>query len=117
MCELVFFSQKDGDFVELVKSENNFIKTGKIDGKDVNLNEFDVGRETVRRNRNINREETMNVMVQDFTVNKPHNACLHWDSKQLKNQMGIVEECEAILVTGAPHHIEGKLFYTNCVIN
>ena len=45
----------------------------------------------------------------EFKKNKPVRAALHWDGKLIKDVTGSPRENEAILVSGSPHYIEGKL--------
>ena len=47
--------------------------------------------------------------MDEFKDNKPSHLNLHWDGKQISNYLGEKEEYEAILVSGTPGYIEGKL--------
>ena len=47
--------------------------------------------------------------MQEFQGNKPKYPALHWDGAMIKDVTGSLQENEAILVSGAPNHIEGKL--------
>ena len=44
-----------------------------------------------------------------FKSTKPQHSALHWDSKFLTDSVGQGWEAEAILVSGAPNWVEGKL--------
>ena len=47
--------------------------------------------------------------MKDFQDNKPDHAALHWDSKLVDDAHGTKLESLAVLVSGAPSYIEGKL--------
>ena len=47
--------------------------------------------------------------MEDFNLNKPRYAALHWDGAMFKDVTGTLQEHESILVSGAPHYIEGKI--------
>ena len=40
---------------------------------------------------------------------KPKLAALHWDGAMFMDITGILQEHESILVSGAPHYMEGKI--------
>ena len=45
----------------------------------------------------------------EFKRSKPEHCNIHWDRKQLTSCLGVVDECEAIMVSGSSSYIEGKL--------
>ena len=47
--------------------------------------------------------------IEGFKQNKPRNAALHWDGKLIPDVTGEPQENEAILVSGAPNYLEGKI--------
>ena len=51
----------------------------------------------------------MQQVMLEFQDKKPKFAALHWDGKLMKDVTGTLQEQESILVSGAPHYIEGKL--------
>ena len=51
----------------------------------------------------------MEQAITEFEQKKPDKAALHWDGKLMKDVTGTLQEQESILVSGAPHFIEGKL--------
>ena len=45
----------------------------------------------------------------EFETLKPTLAAVHWDGKMIKALTGNSQENQAILVSGEPHFLEGKL--------
>ena len=60
---------------------------------------------SLEMHRNIVATQSM----QEFQENKPKHPALHWDGALVKDITGCLQENESILVSGAPHYIEGKL--------
>ena len=85
------------------------IKASTINGQQADLNEFTCSTSTLRRTRNDNRGVLFQMSMDEFSDNKPKNLNLHWDGSQVSNMLGEKDEYEAILVSGAPAYIEGKL--------
>ena len=85
------------------------MKTGMIDGKPVDLEAFVTSTSTIKRKRDENRGILMNMVMEEFSLNKPEHINLHWDSKLIESISGELKEYEAILASGAPEYIEGKL--------
>ena len=48
-------------------------------------------------------------VMEEFQRNMPERSALHWDGKLIKDATGFLQENEAILVSGAPHYLEGKI--------
>ena len=88
---------------------SSLMKGSTMEGKQVDLNEFTCSTSTLRRSRNNNRSILFELAKEEFSENKPTNLNLHWDGKQISNFMGEKDEYEAILVSGAPKYMEGKL--------
>ena len=88
---------------------SSIIKTGTINNNEVDLNEFTCSVNTIARSRNRNRGVLFQLAQEEFSDKKPEHCNLHWDGKQLTSYLGGVNECEAILVSGSPSFIEGKL--------
>ena len=88
---------------------SSLLRSGKIDGKQVDLNQFSISRPTLERKRINNRTVLMMQEMQDFEKNKPEYAGLHWDGKLMLDITGELQEHEAILVSGSPHYLEGKI--------
>ena len=87
----------------------NIMKTGTIDGKEVDLDEFSCSYTTIWTSRNRNRGILFQLAQEEFQENKPKHSNLHWDGKKIVSFLGDEMECEAILVSGSPHYCEGKL--------
>ena len=85
------------------------IRASTINGLQADLNEFSCSTSTMRRDRNNNRSFLFQLSMDEFKENKPQYLNLHWDGKQVSNMLGEKDEYEAILVSGAPEYIEGKL--------
>ena len=88
---------------------SSILKCGKIDGKQVDLNQFSLSRASLEKKRIHNRSVLMEQEMMDFDTNKPVHANLHWDGALMKDVTGKLQENEAILVSGAPHYLEGKI--------
>ena len=88
---------------------STIIKSGKIQGKEADLSQFILSRKTLERKRASNRSVMMQQVMVEFQEKKPKFAALHWDGKLMKDITGTLKEQESIIVSGAPHYIEGKL--------
>ena len=88
---------------------SSILKTGKIGGKSADLSQFSLSRSSLERKRVSNRSIAMEEAMKEFSRNKPDLAALHWDGKLVKDCTGTLRENEAILVSGAPHYLEGKI--------
>ena len=80
-----------------------------VDGKNLDLNEITISRNSINRTRNIHREEISNAAKDQFKKNKPPLAALHWDGKLMKDIMNEEHETLAILISGSPDYKEGKI--------
>ena len=96
---------------------SSILKTGKIDGKVADLSNFSISRATLDRKRASNRTVIMEQAMEEFSRNKPVRAALHWDGKLVQDTTGILRENEAILVSGAPHYLEGKLLAVSLLVD
>ena len=96
---------------------SSILKCGKIDGKTVDLSEFTLSRPTLERKRAHNRSVNMEMVMDEFQRNMPKRSNLHWDGKLMKDAAGILQEMEAILVSGAPHYLEGKILCVSKLVN
>jgi hypothetical protein len=85
------------------------VKTSVVDGQRADLNQFVVSKRTLDRQRDSNREVAAVAAMNHFKATKPQHSALHWDSKFLTDNTGVGWEAEAILVSGAPNWVEGKL--------
>ena len=85
------------------------VKTSVVDGQRADLNQFVVSKRTLDRQRDSNRELAAVATMNHFKSTKPQHSALHWDSKFLTDSVGQGWEAEAILVSGAPNWVEGKL--------
>ena len=74
-----------------------------------NLNDFTLSKDTIKFQRNKKREVITKTVKIEFEAKKPLFACIHWDGKLIDNVMGTKDEKLAVLVSGAPHFIEGKV--------
>ena len=88
---------------------SSILRTGKVDGKQVDLSQFTLSRPSLERKRVHNRSVLMEQEIEDFKVKMPQYAALHWDGKLIKDVTGSLQEHEAILVSGSPHYLEGKI--------
>ena len=73
------------------------------------LLDFNLSTNTLRRNRDSGREILAKQAIEQFKVNQPEHLVLHWDSKLIDDAHGTKKERLAILVSGSPSYIEGKL--------
>ena len=73
------------------------------------MDDFSLSVSELNRNRDRNHNTTAENIFKEFKETKPKFACLHWDSKMVDNVMGGRDDRLAVLVTGYPHHLEGKL--------
>ena len=46
--------------------------------------------------------------LDEFKRSNPEHCNIHWDGKQITSCLGVVDECEAIMVSGSSSYIEGK---------
>ena len=88
---------------------SSILKTARKDGKQVDLNEFVLSRDTIGRRREENRDKISELAKKEFQDNMPARLSLHWDGKLLADLTGDLREMEAILVCGSPEYLEGKL--------
>ena len=63
----------------------------------------------INRSRNVHREEISNAAKDQFKMNKPPLAALHWDGKLMKDFVNQEHETLAILISGSPDYKEGKI--------
>ena len=87
---------------------SSVLKTAKKDGQQVDLNEFVLSRDTIRRRRQENRDTISKQAKQEFLDNMPARMSLHWNGKMLQDLSGELKEMEAIIVCGG-NYPEGKL--------
>ena len=87
---------------------SSILKTGKIEGQQVDLSEFSLSRTGLENKRAHNRTALMEKEMEDFSNNKPVWAAIHFDGKLIKDVTGKEQENLAILVSGAPRYLEGK---------
>ena len=88
---------------------SSILKTAKKDGKQVDLNEFVLSKNTIGRRREENRDKISELAKKEFQENMPARLSLHWDGKLLADLSGDLKEMEAIIVCGSPEYLEGKL--------
>ena len=88
---------------------SSILKTGKIDGQQLDLSQFSLSRPGLERKRIHNRTVIMEQEMEDFAKNKPDWSAIHFDGKLIQNITGTKQENLAILVSGAPHYLEGKI--------
>ena len=85
------------------------LKAGSIGGKPVDLNEFVLSAESIRLKRAWQREVICRVAAAEFKRTMPRWLAVHWDSKMMSDISNELREVLAILVSGAPDYVEGKL--------
>ena len=88
---------------------SSIVKTGTVNNNQADLNEFTCSPMTIVRSRNKNRGVLLELAMEELNENKPKHCNIHWDGKQLTSYLGEVMECEAVMVSGSPSYIEGKL--------
>jgi hypothetical protein len=88
---------------------SSILISGKIDGKDADLSSFSLSRTGLERKRVHNRTVLKEQAIEEFNLNKPKIAALLWDGAMFKDITGILQEYESVLVSGAPHYMEGKI--------
>ena len=96
---------------------SSVLKSGKVDGKEVDLSQFKISKKTLQRKRVSNRTVNMEKEIEDFAKNKPKYAAAHWDGKLMKDVTGSLQEHESILVSGSPHYTEGKLLSVSKLVD
>ena len=69
------------------------------------------------RKRASNGSVMMEQAMEEFKQKKPAMAALHWDGKLIKDVTGTLRENEAILVSGSPNYVEGKLLAVSVLEN
>jgi hypothetical protein len=87
------------------------LKTGKVEGKPLDLNEFSMSITTIKSLRKKNRSILAEAAMTEFEKKKPDHLSVHWDSKQMKTYLGELKEWLSILGAGADDYVEGKLFH------
>ena len=89
------------------------LQTGKVVGENgeenVDLDKFTFSYGSLKRAGAKNRKVTADAIFKQFLLKKPAAAVLHWDGKLMDNFLGTKDEKLAILASGAPDYIEGKL--------
>ena len=73
------------------------------------LRDFNISRRKVHTERDECRKVLATEAIKLFIASKPEHAAVHWDSKLIDDALGTKKERLAILVSGAPNYIEGKL--------
>ena len=63
---------------------SSLMKTGKVEGKEIDLNNFTLSQSSIERTRNINREKLVDIAKKEFGERKPKHGALHWDGKMMK---------------------------------
>ena len=89
------------------------LKSAQKDGVGLDLSEVTLGESSIRRRREKAREEICKQQYQEFQDNMPEFLAVHWDGKMMKDLSDVLNEMEAILVSGAPGYNEGKLLGRN----
>ena len=74
-----------------------------------NLNDFTLSHRQVHRQRDKCRSVLAQQALDEFQELKPEHPVLHWDSKLIDDVHGTKHERLAVLVSGAPNYVEGKL--------
>ena len=87
---------------------SSVLKTARKDGKQVDLQEFVLSTNTIRRRREENRATIAENAKKEFLDNMPARLTLHWDGKMMADLSGDLHENEAIIVCGG-NYPEGKL--------
>ena len=83
----------------------------------MDLSKFTLSRSSLERKRVHNRGVVWEQNVHEFKQNKPRNPALHWDGKLITDVTGVPQENEAILVSGAPNYLEGKILNVVKLVN
>ena len=83
---------------------SSILKAGGAD-----LTDFTISHRQVHRQRDKSRSVLAQQAMAEFKANKPDHLALHWDSKLVDDSHGTKHERLAVLTSGAPNYIEGKL--------
>ena len=67
---------------------SSVLKTARKDGKQVDLEEFVLSRNTIGRRREENRDKICEIAKQEFQENMPARLSLHWDGKMMADLKG-----------------------------
>ena len=89
------------------------LKSVQKDGVGLDLSEVTLSESSIRRGREKAREEICKHQFQEFQDNMPEFIAVHWDGKMMRDMSDVLNEMEAILVSGAPGYNEGKLLGRN----
>ena len=89
------------------------LKSVQKDGVGLDLSEVTLSESSIRRGREKAREEICKHQFQEFQDNMPEFLAVHWDGKMMRDMSDVLNEMEAILVSGAPGYNEGKLLGRN----
>ena len=79
------------------------------DGKRIKLDEFVLSRSSIRVARIEQRSVIAETEKAKFRMNMPLRLAFGWDGKMLKDMMNLKHEMQAMVLSGAPGYIEGKL--------
>ena len=79
------------------------------DGQPLDLDEVILSTDSIERKIKKFRNEICKQAVAGFSDNVPRLLALHWDSKLMKDISNVNQEIEAILVSGSPYCVEGKI--------
>lgn len=97
------------DRLKLSDNQATMLVSAVIKASGGNLDDFDISRSTTHRSRMCNRQQVAENAMAEVTQNPPLFCALHWDGKLLSDVLGDSYERLAVLLSGAPQYIEGKL--------
>ena len=100
-------SSDNEDEVDIEREEENKNNPKDRDVFLQDLNQFSFSRPSLDRKRIHNRSVNTQQEILDFEQNKPEYAALHWNS--MVDVTGKLQVNEAILISGSPHNLEGKI--------
>ena len=100
---------KTSDYAVMRTFSKLFKQFETQDGKRIKLTDFVMSRSSIRKARIEQRNGIAETEKVKFQSNMPRRLAFGWDGKMLKDMMNIKHEMEAMVLSGAPGYIEGKL--------
>lgn len=97
------------DRLKLSDSQLTMIISAIVQAGHGDLDSFDLSLSTTRRSRIASRQKIANDIIDGVRKNPPRFGALHWDGKLITELLGKSHERLAVLISGAPEYIEGKL--------
>lgn len=97
------------DRLGLSNTKGAVLVSAVLKAGNANLNEFSLSESTTRRARMRNRQNIAEAAIENLKKNPPAYATLHWDGKIIKDYFGEKREYLAVIMSGLPEYVEGKI--------